>query len=178
MMIRPVRYITTSKARRPWVPSPPGTGPTRISRDGTAVRLVHRAAVIPNSWTSVRRPADDEPVGYLAPDGDRVVPTTLVGTPLDGPMPRDEARAVLLARGLRALDRRWWCRLPDPLPRGGTVDAADLRDGWDWRPVLVVEAAPDGVRVRPEWAAPEELSGRAALPVPVGDLLREDPPAT
>ncbi len=132
--------------------------------------------VVPVEWLAVRRPDDGEVVGYLAPHADGVVPTTLVGSPLGGPGTAADARAALLARGLAALARRWWCRLPDPLPRG-LLDAARPADGWVWRPVVVVEAAPDGARVRPEWPAPEEIGAQAALPVPVGDLLREQLPS-
>jgi hypothetical protein len=132
--------------------------------------------VIPEHWSPVRRPDDDELVGYLVADGGRgVVPTTLVGTPLGDARPADAARAVLVERGLRALDRRWWCRLPGALPAGLT-DATRPGEDWHWRPVVLVEAAPDGARVRPEWPAPEELGGQAALPVPVGDLLRGEVP--
>ena len=132
--------------------------------------------MIPGHWQAVHRPDDGEVVGYLASDGAAgVVPTTLVGTALGAPGPAAEARAVLLARGLAALDGRWWCRLPPTLPRG-LIDATRPEPGWEWRPVVVVEAAPDGARVRPEWPAPEETGGQAALPVPVGDLLREHPP--
>ena len=98
--------------------------------------------MIPVHWQKVRRPDDDEVVGYLVPDGADVVPTTLVGT---------------------------------PLPRG-LLDAAVPAPGWEWRPVVVVEVAPDGVRVRPEWPAPEEMAAQAALPVPVGGLLAAQPP--
>jgi len=135
------------------------------------------SAVIPTSWTPVHRPSDAELVGYLAPDGapGLVVPTTLIGLPLGAALPSAEAVSVLVAEGLRRLDRRWWCRLPSTLP-AGTVDAAEPLDAWEWRPVVVVEASPAGCTVRPEWPAPEERTGRAALPVPVGDLLREQPP--
>jgi hypothetical protein len=133
--------------------------------------------VIPEHWETVRRPDDGEVVGYLAADGGAdVVPTTLVGTALGEAGPAADARAALLARGLAALDRRWWCRLPSPLPRG-LLDAASPAAGWEWRPVVVVEATPDGARVRPEWPAPEEMGGQATLPVPVGGLLRAEPPA-
>ena len=138
--------------------------------------------MIPSTWDGVRRPSDDELVGYLVPDGegdvlDGVVPTTLVGTPLGAALPGDAARELLVERGLRVLDGRWWCRLPGSLPRGAVIDAAEPGTDWEWRPVVVVEAAPDGVRVRPEWPAPEEMSARATLPVPVGDLLLTEPPA-
>ncbi len=93
-----------------------------------------------------------------------------------GPLPEGAARGVLVERGLSALDRRWWCRLPEPLPRG-LLDASRPAEDWEWRPVVVVEAAPDGAGVRPEWPAPEEMGARAAVPVPVGELLRLDPPA-
>lgn len=133
--------------------------------------------MIPNSWTPVTRPSDDEHVGYLVPDGTdgRVVPTALTGTPLGPAAEHRDAVALLVERGLRSLDRRWWCRLPVTLP-AGVLDAAAPRDGWEWRPVVVVETSPAGCTVRPEWPAPEERTGRAALPVPVEDLLLEHPP--
>ena len=133
--------------------------------------------MIPGHWQAVRRPDDGELVGYLVADGGSdVVPTTLVGTPLDGPQPAGRARTLLIDRALAELDRRWWCRLPSPLPQG-LLDAATPEPDWGWTPVVVVEAAPDGVVVRPEWPAPEELTSRATLPVPVGELLRREPPA-
>jgi hypothetical protein len=131
--------------------------------------------MIPVHWEAVRRPHDREVVGYLVPDGADVVPTTLVGTPFGSRQPAEAARTLLVERGLAALDRRWWCRLPDPLPRG-LLDAGVPGTAWGWRPVVVVEAAPDGVRVRPEWPAPEEMGAQAALPVPPGDLLLLEPP--
>jgi hypothetical protein len=131
--------------------------------------------MIPEHWEAVRRPQDGEVVGYLVPTGSDVVPTTLAGTPLGGRQPAPAARALLVARGLRAMDGRWWCRLPEPLPCG-VLDGSSPAPGWDWCPVVVVEAAPDGVVVRPEWPAPGEAGARAVLPVPVGDLLRLEPP--
>ena len=132
--------------------------------------------VIPAHWQAVRRPDDAELVGYLVADaGSGSVPTTLVGTALSGPLPADDARSTLVERGLPALDRRWWCRLPTPLPRG-LLAGHEPADDWDWRPVLIVEAGPSGVRVRPEWAEPHETAALVALPVPVGGLLLTDPP--
>ena len=126
----------------------------------------------------MHRPSDDERVGYLVPDGGPglVVPTTLVGTPLGAAQEEDTAVALLVAVGLRSLDRRWWCRLPATLPVG-VLPAGEPEPGWDWRPVVVIEASPIGCTVRPEWPAPEELAGRAVLPVPVRELLVEQPPA-
>ena len=132
--------------------------------------------MVPPAWLPVHRPDDDELVGYLVPDGadDVVVPTTLLGTPLAAAMPGDEARQLLGAEGLRAVDGRWWCRLPAVLPRG-LLSAARPEEHWSWRPVVVVEASPVGCRVRPEWPAPEERGGQALLPVPVGTLLTSEP---
>ena len=118
----------------------------------------------------MHRPEDGEHVGYLSPDG---APLLLTGAPL--PPASGDARALLASHGLPALDRRWWCRLPAALPRG-TVDAGVPGPGWEWRPVVIVEASPLTCTVRPEWPAPEEMAGRAVLPTPVGDLLREQPP--
>lgn len=135
--------------RRPWFPTP----------------------VIPTRWTPVHRPEDGELVGYLSPDGE---PRLLTGATL--PTAAADAHDLLVAGGLRALDRRWWCRLPAPLPRG-TTDAADPAADWEWRPVVLVEVTPSSSTVRPEWPAPAETESRAVLPTPVGDLLLADPPA-
>jgi hypothetical protein len=134
--------------------------------------------VIPTGWQPVRRPADGEHVGYLVPDGSPglVLPVTLLGSALGPPHDRPTATALLAARGLVALDRRWWCRLPAPLPPGA-LPAGEPADGWEWRPVVLVEVSSAECRVRPEWAAPGELTAQAVLPVPVGDLLRPHPPA-
>jgi hypothetical protein len=131
--------------------------------------------MIPVHWEAVRRPDDDEVVGYLVPDGGTdAVPTSLVGTALGTAQPSSAARAVLVGTGLRALDRRWWCRLPGSLPPG-RLDAARPDDDWTWRPVVLVEVGPDGAVVRPEWPEPAELLATAILPVPVDGLLRTDP---
>jgi hypothetical protein len=132
--------------------------------------------VIPTGWQPVHRPPDGEHVGYLAPDGspERVVPLTLVGSALGPAQDRTTAVALLTRRGLAALDRRWWCRLPVPLVDG--TDAATPEDDWAWSAVVLVEASPDGCRVRLEYAEPAEMRAPAALPVPVGDLLLEHPP--
>lgn len=123
------------------------------------------------------RPSDGEQVGYLVPDGADgvVVPTSLVGSPVGPAQDRPDAVALLVERGLRSLDRRWWCRLPSPLPPG-VLAAAEPGANWDWRPVVLVEASPAGCIVRLEFAEPAELRARAALPVPVGDLLRVQAP--
>jgi hypothetical protein len=126
--------------------------------------------VIPAHWTPVHRPEDGEHVGYLSPDG---APRLLTGATLT--TTATDPHDLLVSRGLRALDRRWWCRLPDLLPDGLT-DAGAPAAEWSWRPVVIVEVSPTACAVRPEWPAPEEMTGRAVLPTPVGDLLREDPP--
>jgi hypothetical protein len=133
--------------------------------------------VIPTTWLPVTRACDGERVGWLAPEGDdgAVVPTSLVGVRL-GPAQEPAAAAALLREhGLRSLDRRWWCRLPDPLP-AGVVPAANPAAGWEWRPVVLVEVSGERCTVRLEMAEPAELRARAELPVPVGDLLRHEPP--
>jgi hypothetical protein len=132
--------------------------------------------VIPTDWTPVHR-ADGEQVGWLAPDGadGRVRPLLLTGAPLAGPLPVEDAASLLRDRGLRALDRRWWTRLPGA-PLRGVLPVDRPQPDWDWHPVVLVEVSPAGAVVRPEFAGPGD-TGRAALPVPVGDLLRQDPPA-
>ncbi|MCU1412806.1 MAG: hypothetical protein JWN80_146 [Microbacteriaceae bacterium] len=115
---------------------------------------------MPADWLPVRRD-DGELVGYLAND----IPMTLVGQPLD--------HGTLEERGLIALDGRWQCRLPNPLPAGG-IDASTPATDWDWRYVVIAETSPAECRVRLYMAYPEELRSWATLPVPVGELLRRE----
>jgi hypothetical protein len=131
--------------------------------------------VITTGWEAVRRPHDEEIVGYLMADGPLAVPVTLAGQPLGPAQDANAATALLVGHGLAALARRWWCRLPEPLPRGVLAAGRPL-PGWGWRAVVLVEVSPTGCRVRPEWPAPGELTGQAVLPVPVGHLLLADPP--
>ncbi len=158
MMIVRVAYIGTSKARAPIRPALAGSGP-----------------VTPADWTPVHR-ADGEQVGWVAPDGASglVHPLLLTGAPLAAPLPAEDAGALLRAGGLRALDRRWWARLPAEPLRGAVAAGAPGPD-WTWQAVVLVESSPTGCTVRPEWPGPGE-TGRAHLPVPVGDLLRAEPP--
>jgi hypothetical protein len=132
--------------------------------------------VIPSDWALVHR-ADGEHVGYLVRDGGpgMVVAHLLTGTPHGPAATPASAHARLVDRGLVALDQRWWCRLPTPLPPG-RLQADVPQPGWEWRPVVVVEVSPTECRVRPEWPAPEELTAQAVLPVPVAELLLADPP--
>ena len=134
--------------------------------------------MIPTRWEVVCRPDDGELVGYLAPAPEAcglVVPTTLAGTPAGPAGPTAGSTALLVRSGLAQLAGRWWCRLPGTLPPG-VLDATAPAPEWEWRPVVLVEVSPTGCRVRPEMPAPEELTAQAALPVPVGDLLRLRPP--
>jgi hypothetical protein len=133
--------------------------------------------VIPTDWTAVHRPADGEHVGYLSPDGapGLVLPRLLTGAPAGPSSAPHRAGELLTARGLEMLDRRWWCRLPAPLTDG--TDAGAPRPDWTWQAVVLVEVSPAGCRLRLEFAAPAELRALATLPVPVDDLLREQPPA-
>src|SRR3954447_7194660 len=134
---------------------------------------MERSGPVTTTWEVVHRPEDGERVGYLAPvlgSAGLVVPMTLAGTPAAGPLDAVEATSLLAGTGLALLARRWWCRLPDPLPAGLT-DAGEPAADWEWRPVVLVEVSPTRCRLRPELPAPEELRAQATLPVPVGDLL-------
>ena len=125
--------------------------------------------MIPEDWTPVHR-GDGERVGWLSPDG---LPRTLLGTPM--PLRDDEDPHVALAeRGLAALDRRRFARLPDELVPG--IDARRPADDWRWHPVVVVEVDRSRCRIRLQFAPPAELRVVLELPVPVGDLLLDDPP--
>jgi hypothetical protein len=167
MMIEPVECIGSMKARAPARRLHRG----RIAATGTSCGW-YPLPVIPSGWAPVQR-ADGEHVGYLVPDGPAglVLPVTLVGAALGPPQDRVSATVLLAARGLSSLDRRWWCRLPDTLPVG-VLAAGEPPAEWDWRPVVLVEVSPASCLVRPEWAAPDELTASAELPVPVGGLLR------
>jgi hypothetical protein len=133
---------------------------------------------VTSTWQVVHRTDDGERVGYVTPapaDARLVVPMTLAGTPAAGPLPVDAATALLTGTGLAVLARRWWCRLPDPLPAGRTTADRPAAD-WLWRPTVLVEVSPTEVRVRPEHPAPEERTALAVLPFPAGDLLRTAAP--
>jgi len=130
--------------------------------------------VIPSAWEHRRR-ADGELVGYLVADGDGVVPTSLVGLPLAATGTRKEAIAALDTTGLAALARKYYARLPNPVPLGG-VDLGSPESDWQWRDVVIVESSPTRVSIRPAMAYPEELRSLVVIEPPVGDLLRERHP--
>jgi hypothetical protein len=174
MMIEPTGCIPTMKAR----PLP------GLSAAGAVIRATARTApwyavpVIPSGWEPVHRPVDGELVGYLAPDcaAGLVLPLTLVGAALGPTHDRAAATALLVSRGLPALNRRWWCRLPTTLSPRVLLAAGEPWAEWGWRPVVLVEVSPARCRLRPEWPGPDELGAQAVLPVPVRDLLRTEPP--
>jgi len=126
--------------------------------------------VIPASWSPVERD-DGERVGWLDDEGG---PRTLLGTPLDV-APGVDPRAALVAQGLAAVDGRWFARLPSDLD--ATTDARSPDDDWAWRAVVVVEVSATACRIRLRFAPPDQLTVLLELPVPVGDLLRREPPA-
>lgn len=130
--------------------------------------------MIPSTWEHRRR-ADGELVGYLVPHVEGVVATSLVGLPLADPGPRHEAVTLLDATGLAALDRKYYARLPNPVPPGGVDVDAPAAD-WDWRVVVIVESSPTRVSIRPAMAYPEELRSLVVIEPPVGGLLRERHP--
>lgn len=130
--------------------------------------------MIPPLWEPRHR-ADGELVGYLVPHGNGVVPMSLVGLPLADPGPRDQAAGVLDTMGLAALDRKYYARLPNPVPPG-VVDVDTPSADWDWRVVVIVESSPSRVSIRPAMAYPEELRSLVVIEPPVGDLLRERHP--
>ena len=140
--------------------------------------------MIPDDWRPVRRD-DGELVGYLAPEpgsSELAVPTTLIGTTLGPPQDPEIAAKLLADRGLAALNRTWWCRLPTPLTgdsgggSGTGVDVTVPEPAWTWRPVVMVEVSPARGRVRLAMAEPAELRVQVAVPVPVGALLRDRQP--
>jgi hypothetical protein len=132
--------------------------------------------MIPAAWLAHHRSEDGEIVGYLAPAADSLVtPMSLLGTPLAPAQSTQEATALLEREGLAVLTRRWWCRLPQPIP-ASNLDPADDQPDWDWRAVVIVETKPTSCVIRPEFAEPEERTRTVTLPVPVGELLVLEPP--
>jgi hypothetical protein len=114
--------------------------------------------------------ADGERTGWLDEHGGA---RTLIGTPL-ALRPDEEPTEALQARGLTAIDGRWWARLPEEVD--ATTDATAPRPDWRWEPVVLVEASPEACAIRLELAEPAQLRHHFRLPVPVGDLLRREPP--
>ena len=86
----------------------------------------------------------------------------------------EDPQVALAERGLAALDRRRFARLPDELVPG--IDARHPADDWTWRAVVVVEVDRARCRIRLQLAPPAELRVLLELPVPVGDLLLDEPP--
>lgn len=117
--------------------------------------------MIPATWTPVHRESDGELVGYLA-DG---VPMTLIGHPLGS--------GSLEVDGLVALDGKWLCRLPNPMPPG-TLDASMPEPDWERRYVVIAETNPRECRIRLAMEDPDEQRSQATLPVPVGGLLMRE----
>lgn len=62
--------------------------------------------MIPRHWTPVTRD-DGEAVGYVAPDGEAFVALDLLGTELGRAGWEDEARDVVVVRGLASVGRSW-----------------------------------------------------------------------
>lgn len=104
------------------------------------------------AWHEVRRPADDELVGFVAegPDGWRAL--TVFGGVLAIESGRAAATAVVRERGLASLAERWhwWSRAT-----GG------------WRVVVPQEASPGRVRVA---VGPYSLPGVETAVITTADL--------
>jgi hypothetical protein len=112
--------------------------------------------MIPQDWTPVHRPEDDELVGYLVPGADGSTPVTLFGHPLSGATTPAEAEALLLRCGLPVLAEPWWL---------------DGTDGGSLR-VHIMSASPETIVVaRADYGFVSPDSERHRLPVPT-DRLR------
>jgi hypothetical protein len=116
--------------------------------------------MIPQSWTPVNRPEDDELVGYLVATGDGSTPVTLFGHPLSGPTEAEEAEALLLGRGLAVLAEPWW------------LDAAGDGAADEGYRVQIMSADREAVVVaRADFGFVSHDTARERLPVPT-DRLR------
>lgn len=69
--------------------------------------------MIPSSWETYHRNDDGELIGYLSAEHDGLVPRTLLGTPLDGPLDRFGAEQTLEDAGLSYLADPWILALDD-----------------------------------------------------------------
>lgn len=69
--------------------------------------------MIPADWLRINRPGDRETVGYLAMSDDGFVPFDLLGRPIAGVLPFEEAEELLLERGLGYLANRWKLQVDD-----------------------------------------------------------------
>jgi hypothetical protein len=69
--------------------------------------------MIPPEWISHRRLRDQELVGYLVPRDAAMVPVTLFGYPLAGPVDVAEAKRLLDTIGLAVLADSWQLELAD-----------------------------------------------------------------
>lgn len=113
--------------------------------------------MIPAAWEPYHRTDDGEHVGYLRPDGDLVVPCTLLGTDLSGPLGRDDAETTLEDVGLSYLAETWLLSDDDGTQRRVVLVEVDSSRAVvaDAGSALVV-GAPDEIRARTEVALPTD----------------------
>lgn len=77
----------------------------------------------------VRRPSDDELVGYVRADGSRWQALAVFGGLIGVRQSEAEARALVLADGLAATARRWFLRRRGD-PEWEVVVLQEARPGW------------------------------------------------
>lgn len=101
----------------------------------------------------VRR-EDGELAGALVPQGQLWLPCTVFGVAVDAALAEDDARDVLLTRGLSVLADRW-----------------EMRDGEDVVTVQIREATPEQVTVAfADYGFPDKFGQRVTLAAPVSQL--------
>ncbi|WP_344919285.1 hypothetical protein [Streptosporangium oxazolinicum] len=81
----------------------------------------------------IRRDDDGALMGFVRPAGGGWEPLTVFGYPPGEPSPEEEALEAVHRSGLEVLTRPWWF----------------LEDG-RWYRCVIVEAAADAVRIRPD----------------------------
>ncbi len=117
--------------------------------------------MIPADWEPYHRLDDGEVVGYLRPDGDLVVPTTLVGTDLGPAGDVFAAEQTLEDAGLSYLADQW-------------VYTHD--DGSEQRVVIVEVDAARAVLANADFAhvvgAPRDIGERLEVTLPTDRLRR------
>jgi len=109
-----------------------------------------------SEWIEHRRDHDDELLGFLVPDGQRLTPVTVFGYPIAQPTDRDEAEEILNRLGLSCLAERWNLH----------------REGQTPIQVEIVEASPERVVVKTiGFGGEPEYGTRITLSAPIDGRL-------
>lgn len=130
----------------------------------------------PTTLIPYHRTSDGELAGYLRQHaGGPVEPISLLGHTLAAPIPRDQAEALLERDGLAAVAAPWWVLAPTSLAEPG-IDLRQPGPDWRWQRLVVVEANPSTVRLRPQYPPPGEANASVTVTLPADDILHASIP--